>query len=426
MAEKKPVIFIVEDNKELLDKEAGSLEQQGYQVYSAPKLVEAITDMFIGFKMSQVDLLLLDIKLVGKEETELELARFMRKKFLNDLPNFQGKILVTTSIPPINLAEEFEDLNIIGCLLKPFSVDELIVAVEASLRLDVEDLVMETGDRVLYEWSSGEKVKMRRQMIVDANGNVYKTGFWKRGGILSVCVPVVAGYCAKRCYFCAHGHAPIGSTRKLSGTEIVSSVRAALQGSLFQPPLEKGEKFDIAFAGEGDPSFNADTVIAAIRQLNGEFKEQIRRVIISTVSVKMIERLLQEEFTVPVQLQISTVFAEEERQQYMPGASPLDELLEAGVRYFLKTRQKLPVILNYILIKDLTDTKGNVLKLRRAILNASRGLKGCFKVKISNFNPIKQIDWQPAEGKSRLVKELLAEKGIPSFFWRVPPKREVD
>lgn len=416
------VIFIVEDDPSLLKLEKKVLEEQGYQVITATDFESAI--LALADMVTKVDLLILDIKLGNDPEAGLTLAKFMRKDMVYSYPNFKGKILVTTANRSISLAEEFRDLNIVGCLLKPFSLEDLLMAVEISLTIDPDELVLETGERVVYGWGSGKEVKMLRKMLIDPDGNVEKIGFWKRGGGLSVCVPVVTGYCAMRCRFCTHAYSAKGSTRKMSVEAIVNSVNLSLRGSLFQLPLEEGEKFDIVFAGEGDPSLNIDNTIAAIHRLGEKYGEQIRRMIVSTVSVKIIDKLRQEQFAVPVQLQISTVFTGEQRKKYMPGASSLEDLLSAGLLFHLNTGNKLPVILNYVLIKDLTDTERAMAAFRDLLLEKCRGFEQSVKVRISNYNPIRQLDWQPSEGHAWQLKKMLAEAGFSSFFWRVPKRRE--
>ncbi len=425
---KKPLIFLVEDDLDVLKVEKRALLGK-YQVLTATNLDDAV----VGILQSkhQIDLLVLDIKLGNNAEAGLQLARFLRtaadlSKYpeakQTEYPNFQGKILVSTVDLSVALAKVFEDLNIIGAILKPFVIQDFQQAVETSLQIDPAELVLESGERVLYEWGSE---KMRRQMIIDTEGNVYKTGYWTRGGILSVCLPIVIGYCPVACCFCSHAYAPKGTTRKRTVEEIKNSVKIVLQGTLFQPPLEEGEKFDIAFTGEGEPGKNLDNTIEAIHQLSQEYGEQIRRVMISTVKTKVIKRLLQENFVVPVQLQISGIFWDEERKQYMRGADSLQELLELAFQYWQKTGKKLPVILNHVLIAQQTDTKKKVKQLIKIIKKAGQQEKNWLKIKISNYNPITNIDWQVSGGQAMMIKKLLADYEIPSFFYRIP-RRQIE
>jgi adenine C2-methylase RlmN of 23S rRNA A2503 and tRNA A37 len=372
--------------------------------------------------LDDIALVILDPNVGDQQAQSLAMVKFFRQnaaETAEPFPAFNGKILLTTSNPSLALAREFDDLHIIGCLLKPFKQSDFLQAVRVSLEMDPAELMLETGEKVVYEWGSEG---MRRQMVVDKKGNVYKTGYWKRSGVLSICVPVVTGYCSMRCAFCPHAHTAKGSTRKRSVQEIINSVKTALAGTLFSPPLEEGEKFDLAFTGEGEPGLNLDNIIIAINQLSQEYSGQIRRLVVSTVTSKAIRRLLKEDFSLPVQLQISSTFLEDERQVYMPGASALEELLGLGWEYWQKNEHKLPVIVNYILIKDLTDSLIKVRALRKLLIEARQNQADCFVVKLSNFSPIKVGGWQASSGKARQIRALLAEKNIPSFFWHVPPR----
>ncbi|MBD3359987.1 MAG: response regulator [Candidatus Buchananbacteria bacterium] len=424
----KPIVFLVEDDLDVLEIEKSSLLDK-CQVLTATNLDEAV----VGILQSkdQIDLLVLDIKLDNNAKAGLQLAKFLRattdlSKYpeakQTEYPNFQGKILVSTVDLSIALAKVFEDLNIIGAILKPFAIQNFQQAIETSLQIDSAELVLESGERVLYEWGSE---KMRRQMVIDTEGNVYKTGYWTRGGILSVCLPIVTGYCSIGCCFCSHAYAPKGSTRKRTVEEIKNSVKIVLQGTLFQPPLEEGEKFDIAFTGEGEPGKNLDNTIEAIHQLSREYGDQIRRVMVSTVKTKVIKRLLQENFVVPVQLQISGFFWYEERKQYMKGADPLEELLELAFQYWQKTGRKLPIILNHALIAKQTDTEKKIKQLIKLIKKAGQQNTNWLKVKISNYNPITNIDWQASGGQAMMIKKLFADQKIFSFFYRIP-RRQIE
>lgn len=424
----KPVIFLVEDDLSILKMEREAVAGQ-YQVFQAKNLQDAVVEILQ--RKEQIDLLVLDIKLGNNAEAGLKLAQFLRtaadlSKFPEAIqtqyPNFQGKILVSTGDFSITLAKMFEDLNIIGCILKPFAIQDFQQAVEISLQIDPSELILESGERVLYEWGNE---KMRRQMVIDTDGNVYKTGYWTRGGILSVCLPIVIGYCPIGCCFCSHAYAPKGSTRKRTVEEIKNSVKIVLQGTLFQPPLEEGEKFDIAFTGEGEPGKNLDNTIEAIHQLSREYGKKIRRVMISTVKVKVIKRLLQEDFIVPVQLQISGIFWDEERKQYMKGADSLEDLLEFSFQYWQKTGRKLPVILNHVLIAELTDTEKKIKQLIKLIKKAGQQNTNWLKVKISNYNPITNLDWRVSGGQAMMIKKLFAEHEISSFFYRIP-RRQIE
>jgi len=412
---KQPRILLIESDKVLLEKLIQILNAANYQVLATSDLEKAY-ELFAKY-LHDLALVITDLATGQTPQQVLEMIGFFRQNMLDNFPSFGGNVLVTADQPRLSLAKDFEELNIIGCLLKPFTPEAILEAVKASLSLEPDDFTLATGERVYYLW---ERDTMTRMLIGDGEGQVYKTGSMRRGGLLSVCIPVVTGYCPNRCQFCTHTYSAPGSTRKRSVPEIVQSVKATLAGNLFQPQLQPGEKFDLAFTGEGEPAHNLDNVLAAITELIKEYGSQIRRIVLSTVSRKTIEKLLKANFSLPIQLQISTTFLAEDREKYMPGATALPELLELAYEYYLKIGSQLPVILNYILIKDKSDRLEQFKAFKHLILDKRHNQPNCFVVKISNYSPIQESNWLPSEGKAMQFKALLAAKKIPSFFWRLP------
>lgn len=164
---------------------------------------------------------------------------------------------------------------------------------------------------------------------------------------LSMCVSSQVG-CKMGCIFCATGKN--GFKRNLEPHEIVSQILLA--------QIDTGLKItNVVFMGQGEPLDNYENVKKALELINKNLQISIRRITLSTSGIipKILE--LSESSLVPT-LAISLHAPNHEiREKIMPIEKKynIHKLKDALLKYSQKTKDR--VTIEYILIKDLNDTK---------------------------------------------------------------------
>jgi 23S rRNA (adenine2503-C2)-methyltransferase len=226
-----------------------------------------------------------------------------------------------------------------------------------------------------------------------------------RDGRRSVCLSSQSG-CPLTCTFCATGQMRFG--RNLSADEI-------LDQALHFRRLERIDH--VVFMGMGEPTMNADAVLAACERLP-DLGVTHRRTAISTVGwVPGIDRLAECEM--PVSLALSLHAPDDGlRSQLMPVNEryPIAEVLAACERY--RSRRRRKVFVEYVMLDGVNDLPEHAREL--AALLDPRG----YKVNLIPYNPTGAYDGSSPERIERF-RAILAEHRITATV-RLTRGRDID
>jgi len=222
---------------------------------------------------------------------------------------------------------------------------------------------------------------------------------------LTFCVSSQVG-CALACTFCLTGL--LGLTRNLTAGEIVSQVVLLARSGA-------STRFSIVLMGMGEPLQNYDNVLKAITILNDDhgYNLSSRRITLSTAGlVPGLERLAKEPLFPNLSISL-TGATNALRDQLMPinRKYPIEDVL-AVVRALPPQRQKR-VMLEYVMIKDVTDSLADAQALSRLIENMP------VKVNVIPFNPAPELGFMRSDDDAVLrFHGFLLEKGIATFVRR--------
>ena len=121
----KKTIFVVDDEKLILDSNKEILEKAGYNVITAASGQEALKKI----KGKKIELALVDVLMPGM--SGIELAKNIRKE-----PSLQNlKIAYLTILTFSNeQRRELKKLNVLDCIQKPFETKELLLRVKKLIK----------------------------------------------------------------------------------------------------------------------------------------------------------------------------------------------------------------------------------------------------------------------------------------------------
>jgi 23S rRNA (adenine2503-C2)-methyltransferase len=219
----------------------------------------------------------------------------------------------------------------------------------------------------------------------------------------TACLSTQAG-CRMKCGFCATGVPKF--KRNLTVAEIV--------GQMLGMEEDSGTKFsNVVVMGMGEPMDNYDSTEKAMRLLNDPEGWGLgrRRITVSTSGlVEPLQRFVKDDW--PVSLAISLHSADPEiRSRLMPinRSNPLDKLKKI-MREFTFTR-RLPVTLEYILLKDVNDRPEDAEKLAAFCKDL------LCKVNLIRYNPVPTLPFDcPTEEKVAAFREDLKNRGLKVFL----------
>jgi 23S rRNA (adenine2503-C2)-methyltransferase len=222
-------------------------------------------------------------------------------------------------------------------------------------------------------------------------------------GRFTACLSTQGG-CRMKCTFCATGVPKF--QRNLTTAEIVAQIMGMEQDS--------GTAFNnVVVMGMGEPLDNYENTEKAMRILHDPEGLNLgrRRMTVSTSGLlEPIERFIKDDW--PVSLAVSLHSADPEiRSRLMPinRSNPLDKLYKL-MRKFTYVR-RLPVTLEYILLKDVNDRPEDAQKL------ASYCKDLLCKVNLIRYNPVPTLPFEaPSEEKVMAFKESLRSKGMKVFL----------
>lgn len=189
----------------------------------------------------------------------------------------------------------------------------------------------------------------------------------KRG--YTLCVSSQVG-CALGCKFCYT--AKMGFLANLTADEIVNQYEIAKE--VLENQKDKDDNKNIrgfVFMGMGEPFMNSKAVYKACDILNQKFNFSYKRITISTSGlIKKMNEFI--EFKKPMKLALSLHSPDSNiRKDIMPIAqhNSFDELIKTCNKY--NETYKDPIMIEYLLIKGLTDSEEDLNKLLES--NLSKG-----------------------------------------------------
>lgn len=193
------------------------------------------------------------------------------------------------------------------------------------------------------------------------DGNIVETVLIPEAKRNTLCISSQAG-CALRCVFCATGRQ--GFARNLSTSEIIGQLWLA-EEILSNPQQEQIKISNIVMMGMGEPLMNYSNVVSAMKIMLDDFAYGLsrRRVTLSTAGVVPGIDLLGSDC--PVSLAVSLHAADDNlRSRLVPlnKKYPIAILLEACRRYSKKNLNN-SITFEYILLKDVNDSKEDAIKL---------------------------------------------------------------
>ncbi len=221
------------------------------------------------------------------------------------------------------------------------------------------------------------------------DGNTIETVLLKHKDRNTVCVSTQVG-CPVKCKFCATGAS--GYERNLTVHEILNQIYT------IERRLRNKEQNvnNIVFMGMGEPFFNVDNLIKAIKILSDEKGLNIsrRKITVSTSGVITgIERLLEEKMQVELAISLHAVF-NEKRDELMPinKKYPLEDLFTVLQEYQKVSNRR--ITFEYILIKDFNVSQGDADMLADFVHEFDHALN------LIPYNPVVENDFErPSEKK---------------------------
>lgn len=201
------------------------------------------------------------------------------------------------------------------------------------------------------------------------DGNKIETVLLKQDGFWSACISSQAG-CALGCRFCATGAS--GFNRSLESEEIIGQVLFWKQ-YIQKNKLENNLR-NIVFMGMGEPFMNYIEVKKSIKTLLDPevFNFGVRHLSLSTSGIPEGIKNLARDFP-QMNLAVSIIVVDDEkRTDLMPINKKfnLKDINKALDYYFERTKRK--VFLEYIMFRDLNDSKKDADNLVGFIKNSSR------------------------------------------------------
>jgi len=242
--------------------------------------------------------------------------------------------------------------------------------------------------------------------------NIIETGYYDLDEYV-ICISSQIG-CSMNCVFCSTA-APLDSQRpnlkfirNLTSGEIVRQVKNVL--NLLDENNLSRKRILFSYMGMGEPFLNYDNVMESIRALSQDYPGS--RATIATLGTKagLIRKSAHNKFNVLLKIHLSLHAPNDElRRRILPKAENIDNALEA-LRYFSLTRNT-PCKVNYILIKDINDSKVQAIQLAKLLRNYP------FTVKLSNLNNFNQLESSTLD-KFELFEDILNSYDIETcrFF----------
>ena len=262
-----------------------------------------------------------------------------------------------------------------------------------------------------------------KALFQTTDGKFIESVLMRHEGRKTVCISSQIG-CPAGCVFCATGK--MGIKRNLEAREMVEQVlfwnRLLKTEWLIEHPQEKwvatnpphdARVRNIVFMGMGEPMFNYEHVISAIKDFNDpkKFGIGVRHITVSTVGViPGIKKLMAEDLGVNLAFSLHAP-TEELRDELVPmnKTYPLAELMKVFDEYTARTNRR--IFYEYVVLKGKNDRPedaeelGKLLERRLAHVNFIP----------YNVNPECGDDLErPAISQIRKMQAILEKFDVPS------------
>ncbi|HVM31575.1 MAG TPA: 23S rRNA (adenine(2503)-C(2))-methyltransferase RlmN [bacterium] len=219
----------------------------------------------------------------------------------------------------------------------------------------------------------------------------------------TACLSTQAG-CRMKCTFCATGVPKF--VRNLTTAEIL--------GQILGMERDSGTRFNnVVVMGMGEPMDNYEPTQKAMRILHDQQGLNLgrRRITVSTSGLlENLKKFVKDDW--PVSLAVSLHSADPEiRSRLMPvnRSNPLDQLWKVMRDFTYKRR--LPVTLEYILLKGVNDRPEDAQKLERFCKDL------LCKVNLIRYNPVPTLPFEaPDEARVDAFREDLKRRGLKVFL----------
>jgi 23S rRNA (adenine2503-C2)-methyltransferase len=247
----------------------------------------------------------------------------------------------------------------------------------------------------------------RRHLVQLDDGEMAETVYIPDGDRNTICVSSQVG-CALACGFCLTGQ--MGFTRHLGAAEIVAQVML-----IRRLDIETGFKdhFNVVLMGMGEPLHNYDNVMQALRILHDPagLNMSMSRITMSTVGLlPELERLAEEPLIPNIAISM-TGATDRKRDRWMPinQTYPIRDIVAALRRLPVRPRKR--IMIEYVLLKDETDTLDDALALARIAMSIDT------KVNLIPLNESPDLGFKRPDHDTVLrFQAVLREHGIPTFI----------
>jgi 23S rRNA (adenine2503-C2)-methyltransferase len=247
----------------------------------------------------------------------------------------------------------------------------------------------------------------RRYLLEVVGGHRIESVFIPEEKRDTLCISTQVG-CAVECLFCVTGKLPM--RRNLTAGEIVGQVL-----SLQSDRGADAKRLNIVIMGMGEPLFNYDNVMKALRLMTDPLGMSIskRRISLSTSGVVPgLERLAQEDLVPNLAISLNAT-TDEVRDRIIPINRKwnIATLLDACRRFSLEPRRR--ITFEYVLMEGVNDTQEDALRL----VGLLKGLK-----KKVNLIPLNADPWvplkTPSEERVLAFQKILVEHHLTAYIRR--------
>ena len=172
-------------------------------------------------------------------------------------------------------------------------------------------------------------------------------------GSKAICIATQVG-CSTGCVFCASSDYKF--KRNLTDKEMICEVQSALKD------LDEQTFFDeVAFQGTGEPLLNLDCISKAAKKMKTQ--KIAKAFSLATSGVPKVMPLL---YNTPIKKLYLSLHAtdDETRTKLVPtnAVTGVEMLIKLAREHAIKT--KIPVTINYLLLRDINDTKEDLERLK--------------------------------------------------------------
>lgn len=247
----------------------------------------------------------------------------------------------------------------------------------------------------------------RKWIVKVDSGNLIETVYIPQNNRGTLCVSSQAG-CGLDCSFCSTGKQ--GFHSNLTAAEIIGQVWIANKSFGTIPGKIDRAITNVVLMGMGEPLLNFDNVIVAMQVMMDDLGYGIskRKVTLSTSGVvPMIEELSKH---VDVSLAISLHAPNNAlRNQLVPinKKYPLEQLLDAGLKYISGLGEKRVLTIEYTLLKGVNDQPEHAQQLIELLKSIP-----C-KINLIPFNPFPHSGYErPSNNAVRRFQDMLYNAGF--------------